>query len=77
MFKKRNSSFHNFSQVSDASQKPSDSLVTRAPAPQLGVKVQKLCFFCHKPGHLTLKRKQQAAASKQPIGVGLIKTDSL
>uniref|UniRef100_A0A671WFH3 Gypsy retrotransposon integrase-like protein 1 n=1 Tax=Sparus aurata TaxID=8175 RepID=A0A671WFH3_SPAAU len=57
-----------------------DGPVTRTPGPQVAGNLEKLCFFCHKPGHVvadcqSLKRKQQA--SKQPKGVGLIKTASV
>ena len=50
--------------------------------PQLHGKVEKVCFFCHKPGHIvadckSLRHKQQDSVLNWPKGVGLIKTVSL
>ena len=61
---------------------PTDVPVTQAFVQQLDGRVEKLCFFCHQPGHLVadcvaLKCRQQASALRWPKGVGLIKTVSL
>ncbi len=53
---------------------------SRAPS---GVKEERECFYCHKPGHviancLTLKRKEQSHSAppvRHPKGVGLIKVN--
>ena len=77
VFSKRDSSSR------DVAEKPGDMHARTHPpsTSTFGAKSEKQCFFCHRPGHLvadciTLKRKQQAAASRQPKGVGLIKTVS-
>ncbi len=64
-----------------ASKKPSDRQVPRVGSTNstASAKTDRLCFFCHKAGHLiadctTMKQKQQGLVTKQPKGVGLIKT---
>ncbi len=64
-----------------ASKKPSDRQVPRVGSTNStsSAKTDRLCFFCHKAGHLiadctTMKQKQQGLVTKQPKGVGLIKT---
>lgn len=58
------------------------TFITQASVQQLDGRIEKLCFFCHQPGHLVAdceapKRKQQASALRRLKGVGLIKTVSL
>ena len=65
----------------DSYQKDADTQSVRGNVSMSGSRVEKPCFYCHKPGHLiaecfSWKQKQQGSGSalKQPKGVGLIKT---
>lgn len=72
VFKKHDSSSHR-----GFSQKTGDMPVTQANASSSGSKVERQCFFGHVVADcMALKRKQQTSASKQPKGLGFIKTTS-